>query len=322
MAAAAECSLDLKIDNSAARQLALRQGVGNKTRHVAGRLLWLQQSVREKVLDVGAIASAYNLGDLSTKMHSANRLRALLFLHGFVDALTGAAVGEDDFARMALQEQAKLQVKRVRVEYARQHGVTGSLKGELGKLTKQVALLTLLCLPTTSEAAEAGIPYQRYGMSNMTWATVLLCCCLCIYRALSWARDLHGFDMNSLLEMSSQDFASKVIMGCVFLCGLMPECTMEQYMCFFLLVVVWTMHRYILRLECELKATCTEPVSREPMGARSSVNVKVVIPQELFVTLHGECFHHKSCGVLKTSRNPSKRLSLCSHCKDMLKNAE
>ncbi|CAE7237681.1 GIP [Symbiodinium natans] len=317
MVAAAECSLDLKIDNSAARQLALRQGVGNKTRHVAGRLLWLQQSVREKVLDVGAIASAYNLGDLSTKMHSANRLRALLFLHGFVDALTGAAVGEDDFARMALQEQAKLQVKRVRVEYARQHGVTGSLKGEAGKLTKQVALLTLLCLPTTSEAAEAGIPYQSYGMSNMTWATVLLCCCLCIYRALSWARDLHGFDMNSLLEMSSQDFASKVIM-----CGLMPECTMEQYMCFFLLVVVWTMHRYILRLECELKSTCTEPVNREPMGARSSVNVKVVIPQELFVTLHGECFHHKSCGVLKTSRNPSKRLSLCSHCKDMLTNAE
>ena len=187
MAAAAECSLDLKIDNSAARQLALRQGVGNKTRHVAGRLLWLQQSVREKVLDVGAIASAYNLGDLSTKMHSANRLRALLFLHGFVDALTGAAVGEDGFARMALLEQAKLQVKRVLVEYARQHGVTGSLKGEAGKLTKQVALLILLCLPTTSEAAEAANPYQSYGMSNMTWATVLLCCCLCIYRALSWA---------------------------------------------------------------------------------------------------------------------------------------
>ena len=78
------------------------------------------------------------------------------------------------------------------------------------------------------------------------------------------------------------------------------------------------MHRYILRLECELKSTSTEPVNREPMGALSGVNVKVVIPQELFVTRHGECFHHKSCGVLKSSRNLPQKLSLCSHCKDML----
>ena len=213
MAAITECSLDLKIDNSAARQLALRQGVGNKTRHVAGRLLWLQQSVREKIIDVGAIASIFNLGDLSTKMHSANRLRALLFLHGFVDAFTGKAIGEEEFAQMALQDQAKMQVKRVRTEYARQHGVTGSLKGEASRLTKQVALLTLLCLPTTGDSAEAANPYQRHGMANVTWATVLLCCGLCIYRALSWARDFHGFDMNSLLEMSSQDFATKMIMS-------------------------------------------------------------------------------------------------------------
>ena len=322
MAAITECSLDLKIDNSAARQLALRQGVGNKTRHVAGRLLWLQQSVREKIIDVGAIASIFNLGDLSTKMHSANRLRALLFLHGFVDAFTGKAIGEEEFAQMALQDQAKMQVKRVRTEYARQHGVTGSLKGEASRLTKQVALLTLLCLPTTGDAAEAANPYQRHGMANVTWATVLLCCGLCIYRALSWARDFHGFDMNSLLEMSSQDFATKMIMSFIFLCGLMPECTMEQYMCFFLLGVVWTMHRYILQLEHKLQPTSTEPTDGELMQVRSDANVRIVVPQELFVTRSGECFHHRSCGTLKSSLNPPRRLSTCSHCKDMLTRTE
>ena len=322
MAAITECSLDLKIDNSAARQLALRQGVGNKTRHVAGRLLWLQQSVREKIIDVGAIASIFNLGDLSTKMHSANRLRALLFLHGFVDAFTGKAIGEEEFAQMALQDQAKMQVKRVRTEYARQHGVTGSLKGEASRLTKQVALLTLLCLPTTGDAAEAANPYQRHGMANVTWATVLLCCGLCIYRALSWARDFHGFDMNSLLEMSSQDFATKMIMSFIFLCGLMPECTMEQYMCFFLLGVVWTMHRYILQLEHKLQPTSAEPTDGELMRVRSDANVRIVVPQELFVTRSGECFHHRSCGTLKSSLNPPRRLSTCSHCKDMLTRTE
>ena len=85
---------------------------------------------------------------------------------------------------------------------------------------------------------------------------------------------------------------------------------MEQCMCFFLLGVVWTMRRYMLQLEHELQSTSTEPVSWEPMRVRSDANVKVVIPQELYVTRHGECFHRRNCGALKSAANPPKKLSM------------
>lgn len=113
--AGSPCTLHLKLDSSVARQLAFRQEVGNKTRHIAGRVLWLQQAVREGLLTVSAIASAYNLGDLSTKMHS---------------------------------------VKRARHEMTRAFGVTRCLKGDMNRMAKQIAMLTIFMMPGLAEAAD------------------------------------------------------------------------------------------------------------------------------------------------------------------------
>ena len=174
--------MHLKMDNSAARQLALRQGVGNKTRHVAGRLLWLQQAVREKLLTVSAIASACNLGDLSTKMHPANRLKCLLFLHGCADCDTAQSIGSSEFEKMVMKETIKAQVKRVRMEYAREHGCSPHFSGGVNRLAKQIAMMTLFAMPQYSEAADDGgriSPRMVSGFST-TWIAAficLLCCC-------------------------------------------------------------------------------------------------------------------------------------------------
>lgn len=93
------CELQLKVDNSATRQMAQRRGVG-KVRHLDGRLLWLQQATRDNVLQVLPVNALFNLGDLSTKMHSAARLRSLLYLHGFVSGCNEHPIGEEDYDAM------------------------------------------------------------------------------------------------------------------------------------------------------------------------------------------------------------------------------
>lgn len=113
-----------------------------------GRLLWLQQAVREGQLTVSAIASAYNLGDLSTKMHSAIRLK----------------------------------VKRVRQGWARELGSSECFTGDMNRLAKRVAMLTIMMMPTLAEAADDGT--QQAPNYSLYFVTVL-CMLFAVYRALS-----------------------------------------------------------------------------------------------------------------------------------------
>ena len=54
------------VDNSAARQLIERQGVG-KVRHLSGKILWMQTLVLEKQIHVGQIVTQWNVSDIGTK---------------------------------------------------------------------------------------------------------------------------------------------------------------------------------------------------------------------------------------------------------------
>ena len=222
------CTLHLKMDNSAARQLALRHGVGNKTRHVAGRLLWLQQAAREKLLTVSAIASAYNLGDLSTKMHPANRLKRLLFLHGCADCDTAQSIGE--FEEMVMKETIKAQVKRMRMEYAREHGCSPHISGNVNRLAKQIVMMTLLAMPQYSEAADDGghsSPRMDSGFST-TWIAAFICFALLLYRALSWLRN-QGVDFNSIVELTTADVGSSMLTAVPVGFSMIPEMSAEQW---------------------------------------------------------------------------------------------
>jgi len=56
----------LYIDNSAARQVLQRSGVG-RIRHLSTKLLWVQSRVKDELLTVKGIASKDNVSDLGTK---------------------------------------------------------------------------------------------------------------------------------------------------------------------------------------------------------------------------------------------------------------
>ena len=63
--------------SSSAKQLSTRQGVG-KVKHVAGKLLWIQDAVLRKQVMLIQVPTLWNLSDLGTKPLGAKHLRLLL----------------------------------------------------------------------------------------------------------------------------------------------------------------------------------------------------------------------------------------------------
>ena len=55
----------LLVDSSSARQIAMRLGPG-KLKHVARRILWIQQTVSEGSVHLAQVSTAWNLSDLGT----------------------------------------------------------------------------------------------------------------------------------------------------------------------------------------------------------------------------------------------------------------
>ena len=102
------------LDNQSARALAKRQGAAKQAKHIAGRLLWVQDYVKRGVFQVMPVSSAYNLGDIGTKALARARLRALMYMHNFIDAMSDERIGKFEFEQLQQQDYVKAQIKRVK----------------------------------------------------------------------------------------------------------------------------------------------------------------------------------------------------------------
>ena len=60
------CDLTVYVDNQACKAFCLRQGVTKASKHFEGRLLWLQDVVQRKVLQMKYVSTHANLGDRHT----------------------------------------------------------------------------------------------------------------------------------------------------------------------------------------------------------------------------------------------------------------
>ena len=91
-------AVNVLVDNSAARAIAARQGVG-RVRHIHAKMLWLQQRVSFGDLIMRPVETASNLADLQTKSLSPARTKFLLGLMNFKDCDEGYAnVGHEQKA--------------------------------------------------------------------------------------------------------------------------------------------------------------------------------------------------------------------------------
>ena len=80
-------------DNSAARQLASRQGVG-RVQHLSGKLLWVQDQVKDGQMILCQIPTLWNYGDIGTKSLKRSRMDFLLYGIGAINAETLEVIGE------------------------------------------------------------------------------------------------------------------------------------------------------------------------------------------------------------------------------------
>eukprot|EP00435_Cladocopium_sp_Y103_P015276 s4186_g3.t1 len=123
-------------DNSAARQLISRQGVG-RIRHLSGKLLWMQNAVLKGDVLVHQVSTVWNFSDVGTKALSRVRLYFLLCGIGLVEAESAEPVGLEEYNSVVEQETNKKELSK------------------LAKAIKQITLLMTAGLgPTSVEAAK------------------------------------------------------------------------------------------------------------------------------------------------------------------------
>jgi hypothetical protein len=108
----------LLLDSSAARGVMSRVGCGT-LKHISGKLLWLQQKVKEEVLKPQPVGTAVNPADLGTKSLAKARMRGLLNMCGVYDTFHDEPVG----ALEASELQSGRKVAKVLRGYGQQHAL-------------------------------------------------------------------------------------------------------------------------------------------------------------------------------------------------------
>ena len=121
------------VDNTAAKQIANKKGVG-KIRHLAGKVLWIQEYTSSGKVKVIQIPTNLNLSDIGTKPLSMSRTKALLYYIGMVEDDT--AVGEAEYDEMVTKYEAGKKIKAMAKTLVKILAVS-SLEGAYGhKLTE------------------------------------------------------------------------------------------------------------------------------------------------------------------------------------------
>ena len=99
-------------DNSAARQLISRQGVG-QIRHLSGKLLWMQSKVMDGSVVIHQVPTLWNFSDVGTKSLPRARLLFLLCGIGMVDGATAEPLGMDEYNNVTEQETNKKEITKL-----------------------------------------------------------------------------------------------------------------------------------------------------------------------------------------------------------------
>ena len=138
----------LMIDNSAARSIMRRSGVG-RVRHLDVKLLWTQAKVAAKELVIHPCPTRSNVADVGTKVLSAVRCDYLLGLMQFVDASdgysrVGAASLDVDHNIQAIRTVCK--------------GLAKVAKGDDTGNTARILSVILVALQASGSLAQGDVP--------------------------------------------------------------------------------------------------------------------------------------------------------------------
>ena len=84
-------------DSSSGRQLVMRQGTG-KVKHVSGKILWIQDAIRNNVFKLSQIPTMWNISDIGTKSLGVQRVHLLLHEMNVASSSDGfCPIGEPEY---------------------------------------------------------------------------------------------------------------------------------------------------------------------------------------------------------------------------------
>lgn len=120
-------------------------------RHINGRLMWLQQLMRNKDLEIKQISTLYNIADINTKSLPRDRFFALLWMVGYVTS--HGRVGEAEYFKLQSREASRKQVAMVNRILEAETETDSVPTAKLNKFAKQVLRILAACSVMTASSA-------------------------------------------------------------------------------------------------------------------------------------------------------------------------
>ena len=158
------------VDNSAALHLCHRRGPG-KLRHIAGKLLWIQDLVAQEELRVKPVGTIRNVADLGTKPLSRTRIMLILY---WCNTRSGddEKIGEEEYikmeesrvSRVKIQKLAKL-LNRILLVGGLEQATASRTEGHEEKVEQSSnIMMVILVVMTLMVAALAWVVYKLWGI--------------------------------------------------------------------------------------------------------------------------------------------------------------
>ncbi|CAK0881954.1 unnamed protein product, partial [Prorocentrum cordatum] len=127
----------LLTDSSAARGIAKREGVG-RVRSLEARVLWLQQAIKRKLMDLGTVGTDDNKADLGTKILGYERFVKLRTMNGIYTDMGQVAESDHQSEEVDFDVGAAARVRRAPGVAA---SPSATRSAALAMITAAVALL-------------------------------------------------------------------------------------------------------------------------------------------------------------------------------------
>jgi hypothetical protein len=108
----AEVEHVLFTDSSSGRQLAMRQRTG-KVKHLSGKVLWIQDAVRNGIIQLSQIPAMWNVSDIGTKALGVQRTQLLLHELNIASSPDFFVVGMPEYERQCQRHGGNKQLTKL-----------------------------------------------------------------------------------------------------------------------------------------------------------------------------------------------------------------
>ena len=340
-------TLKVRLDNSAAKALACREGPSGKTRHVDARLFWAQEKVKTGEIHFASVPGLLNPADISTKVLTERRLKALLGSQQVVDVQNSMElVGQSKWHELLEQLAVTNQIRRITNQVSR--------RSTYSQAFLRVAIISMLMSGADGHLSVAESSVQTdSAVVGTGWMYVSFVLCVALLTTMWMHLSLEPATPQA--EVTGDAIREPNTSVCnISAVHEMPDVVTDahdvwKYLCGMLMMYLGYLQLTVVRFRRKLNnalerlnafepdaepseeeaedeqspvqtanhATTMHTNVHDPVMGNPQVVMRVQVPNEVAVTTTGRCFHHPSCHVLHHQTTGTvRRLRMCNHCRN------